>query len=163
MLFSPATELLAGASQSCWREGSLHAGSAVSLGCSFPELSAMLCISVWWCSCLWIATSPARNLLPRFPISSLRHQVGFDIIITLGCCHSLFRVDECWFTLKCLKKEQKERPRAGEMAQWVRAPDCSSEGSEFKSQQPHGGSQPSVMRSDSLFWNIWRQLQCTYI
>jgi hypothetical protein len=34
---------------------------------------------------------------------------------------------------------------AGEMAQWVRAPDCSSEGPEFKSQQPHGGSQPSVM------------------
>jgi hypothetical protein len=29
---------------------------------------------------------------------------------------------------------------AGEMAQWVRAPDCSPEGQEFKSQQPHGGS-----------------------
>jgi hypothetical protein len=28
---------------------------------------------------------------------------------------------------------------AGEMAQWVRAPDCSSKGLEFKSQQPHGG------------------------
>jgi hypothetical protein len=27
--------------------------------------------------------------------------------------------------------------------------DCSSEGPEFKSQQPHGGSQPSVMRSDT--------------
>jgi hypothetical protein len=40
---------------------------------------------------------------------------------------------------------------AGEMAQWVRAPDCSSEGPEFKSQQPHGGSQPSVTRSDPLF------------
>jgi hypothetical protein len=36
------------------------------------------------------------------------------------------------------------------MAQWVRAPDCSSEGLEFKSQHPHGGSQPSVTRSDSL-------------
>jgi hypothetical protein len=34
------------------------------------------------------------------------------------------------------------------MAQWVRAPDCSSEGPEFKSQQPHGGS-PPVMRSDA--------------
>jgi hypothetical protein len=44
--------------------------------------------------------------------------------------------------------------RAGEMAQWVRAPDCSSEGPEFKSQQPHGGSQPSVRRSDSLFWSV---------
>jgi hypothetical protein len=27
--------------------------------------------------------------------------------------------------------------------------DCSSKGPEFKSQQPHGGSQPSVMRSDT--------------
>jgi hypothetical protein len=44
--------------------------------------------------------------------------------------------------------------RAGEMAQWVRAPDCSSEGPEFKSQQPHGGSQPSVTRSDSFFWCV---------
>jgi hypothetical protein len=32
--------------------------------------------------------------------------------------------------------------------------DCSSEGPEFKSQQPHGGSQPSVMRSDSLLWCV---------
>jgi hypothetical protein len=44
--------------------------------------------------------------------------------------------------------------RAGEMAQWVRAPHCSSEGPEFKSQQPHGGSQPSVTRSDALFWSV---------
>jgi hypothetical protein len=30
----------------------------------------------------------------------------------------------------------------------IKSTDCSSEGPEFKSQQPHGGSQPSVMRSD---------------
>jgi hypothetical protein len=41
---------------------------------------------------------------------------------------------------------------AGKMAQWLRA--CSSEGPEFKSQQPHGGSQPSVMKSDALFWSV---------
>ncbi|CAO2598196.1 hypothetical protein LEMLEM_LOCUS9306, partial [Lemmus lemmus] len=29
---------------------------------------------------------------------------------------------------------------------------CSSKGPEFNSQQPHGGSQPSVMRSGALFW-----------
>jgi hypothetical protein len=34
----------------------------------------------------------------------------------------------------------------------VKSTDCSSEGPEFKSQQPHGGSQPSIMRSDALFW-----------
>jgi hypothetical protein len=48
----------------------------------------------------------------------------------------------------------KTRAWAGEMAQWVKAPDCSSKGPEFKSQQPHGGSQPSIMRSDALFWCV---------
>jgi hypothetical protein len=44
----------------------------------------------------------------------------------------------------------------------VKSADCSSKGPEFKSQQPHGGSQPSVTKSDALFWSVWRQLQCTY-
>jgi hypothetical protein len=52
------------------------------------------------------------------------------------------------------KSLKKEIEGAGEMAQQVRAPDCSSEGPEFKSQQPHGGSQPSLTRSDSLFWCV---------
>jgi len=38
------------------------------------------------------------------------------------------------------------------MAQEVKSPVCSSRGPEFNSQQPHGGSQPSVMRSGALFW-----------
>jgi hypothetical protein len=41
---------------------------------------------------------------------------------------------------------------AGEMAQRLRALTGSSKGPEFKSRQPHGGSQPSIMRSDALFW-----------
>ena len=32
----------------------------------------------------------------------------------------------------------------------VKSTDCSSEGPRFKPQQPRGGSQPSVMRSDAL-------------
>jgi hypothetical protein len=55
---------------------------------------------------------------------------------------------------KQLKKKKIEMTRAGEMAQWVRASNCSSEGVEFKSQQPHGGSQPSVRRSNTLFWSV---------
>jgi hypothetical protein len=47
----------------------------------------------------------------------------------------------------------------GEDGSVVKNADCSSEGHEFKSQQPHDGSQPSVMRSDVLFWGVWRQLQ----
>jgi hypothetical protein len=31
--------------------------------------------------------------------------------------------------------------------------DCSSRGPEFNSQQPHGGSQPSVMESDAFFFH----------
>jgi hypothetical protein len=33
----------------------------------------------------------------------------------------------------------------------VKSTDCSSRGPEFNSQQPDGGSQPSVMGSDALF------------
>jgi hypothetical protein len=33
----------------------------------------------------------------------------------------------------------------------VKNTDCSSKGPEFKSQKSHGGSQPSLMRSDALF------------
>jgi hypothetical protein len=51
-------------------------------------------------------------------------------------------------------RHEKFLSGAGEMAQWVRASDCSSKGLEFKSQQPHGGSQPSVTKSDSLFWSV---------
>jgi hypothetical protein len=36
----------------------------------------------------------------------------------------------------------------------VKSTNCSSKSPEFKPQQPHGGSQPSVMRSDALFWFI---------
>jgi hypothetical protein len=32
--------------------------------------------------------------------------------------------------------------------------DCSYKGPEFKSQQPHGGSQPSIMGSDAPFWGV---------
>jgi hypothetical protein len=33
----------------------------------------------------------------------------------------------------------------------IKSTDCSSEVLKFKFQQPHGGSQPSVMRSEALF------------
>ena len=36
----------------------------------------------------------------------------------------------------------------------IKSTDCSSRGPEFKSQQSHGGSQPSVMGSDALFWCV---------
>jgi hypothetical protein len=45
------------------------------------------------------------------------------------------------------KQTKKDDTRNGSE---VKSTDCSSEGPEFKSQQPHGGSQPFVMRSDAL-------------
>ena len=36
----------------------------------------------------------------------------------------------------------------------VKSTDCFSRGPEFQSQQPHDGSQPSVIRSDALFWYV---------
>ena len=45
------------------------------------------------------------------------------------------------------KKKKKKNSGAGEMAQQLRGP-------EFNSQQPYGGSQPSVLGSDVLFWCI---------
>ena len=37
----------------------------------------------------------------------------------------------------------------------VKSIDCSSEGPEFKFQQPQGGSQPSVMKSDALSSSVY--------
>jgi hypothetical protein len=36
----------------------------------------------------------------------------------------------------------------------VKRTDCSSEGPKFKSQQPHGGSQPCIVGSSALFWCV---------
>jgi hypothetical protein len=47
---------------------------------------------------------------------------------------------------------KKNKGRGWSDVSAVRSTGCSSRGPEFNSQQPHGGSQPSVMGSDSLFW-----------
>ena len=49
---------------------------------------------------------------------------------------------------------------AREMAQRLRALTALPR---VNSQQPHGGSQPSVMAYNALFRWVWRQLQCTHI
>jgi hypothetical protein len=50
-------------------------------------------------------------------------------------------------------KKKKVNRKAREVAQWLRAL-SSCRGPEFNSQQPHGGSQPSIMGSDALFWCV---------
>jgi hypothetical protein len=53
----------------------------------------------------------------------------------------------------------KNQNWAGEM---VKSTDCSSEGPEFNSQQPHSGSQPFVMRPDAPFWSVRSYSVLTY-
>jgi len=54
------------------------------------------------------------------------------------------------------RKEGKKERKEGDWRDGseVKSTGCSSKGPEFKSQQPHGGSQPSVMRSGALFWCV---------
>jgi hypothetical protein len=56
--------------------------------------------------------------------------------------------------MKKISNKKKAVSPAGETAQWLRAMTALPAGPEFKSQQPHGGSQPSVMGSDALFWCV---------
>ena len=65
---------------------------------------------------------PSDTLLSCFCIESLN-----SILSTSGSCLNDSDL-------------RRERKGTGEMAQWVRAPDRSSEGPEFKSQQPYGSS-----------------------
>jgi hypothetical protein len=51
-------------------------------------------------------------------------------------------------------KKQKQNQGGWRNGSAIKSTDYFSEGPEFKSQQPYGGSQPSVMRSDALFWCV---------
>jgi hypothetical protein len=57
------------------------------------------------------------------------------------------------------EKEQEEEEEEERKGGWrdgsvVKITDDSDEGPEFKSQQPHGGLQPSITRSGALFWSV---------
>ena len=52
--------------------------------------------------------------------------------------------------------EVRRTARVGEMAQRLRVLAALSRDPEFKSQQPHGVSQPSIMRSGALFEHAGR-------
>ena len=53
-----------------------------------------------------------------------------------------------------VSKKQNKQTRGWRDGSIVKSTDCSSKGPEFSSQQPHGGSQPSEMGSDALFWCV---------
>jgi hypothetical protein len=61
----------------------------------------------------------------------------------------------CFCFLKKQKKTKNNETKKGarEIGSVVKSTVCSSRGPEFNSQQTHGGSQPSIMGSEVLFWH----------
>jgi len=58
--------------------------------------------------------------------------------------------DDCHALSHTLNANLKKNKTTVGLERWLHG--CSSRGPEFNSQQPHGGSQPSVKRSDALLW-----------
>jgi hypothetical protein len=52
--------------------------------------------------------------------------------------------------LKKKPKQQQQQQKVWREGSVIEITDCSSRGPEFSFQQPHGGSQPSVMGSDAF-------------
>jgi hypothetical protein len=69
------------------------------------------------------------------------HSIGISVV---DVCVS----ENLTSTKLCNKSKRTRGWRDGSAAKNT---DCSFRGPEFKSQQPHGGSQPSVMGSDAFF------------
>jgi len=69
-----------------------------------------------------------------------RQEVGYD---------KIFRIIN-----KSLKKRKKKKMFCWRDGSAVKSTNCSSEGPEFKTQQPHGNLKRSIMRSDVLFWGV---------
>jgi hypothetical protein len=54
------------------------------------------------------------------------------------------------------KNQKKKKPKTKNKTKTKNKnkTDCFSRSPEFNSQQPHSGSQPSIMRYDALYWSI---------
>jgi len=76
--------------------------------------------------------------LPLFCLSQ-----SYELVVDVRCCELL------GVSSRCLDETKDLGWRDGSA---VKSTGCSSRGPEFKSQLPHGVSQPSVMGSDALFW-----------
>jgi hypothetical protein len=63
------------------------------------------------------------------------------------CCLMIWKTSPMYCIYNMLLRNTVAGWRDGSAC---KSTDCSSEGPEFKSQQPHDGSQPLIMRSDAL-------------
>jgi hypothetical protein len=68
--------------------------------------------------------------------------------------HRQFQLQENRHPLWAKKRSLKPSRLGWRNISAGKSTDCSSEGLEFKSQHLQGGSQPLIMRSDALFWNV---------
>jgi hypothetical protein len=104
--------------------------------------------------------------MPLIPALRRQRQADFWVRGQPGL-QSEFQDSQGYTEKPCLKKQNKTKQNktkqnsifsgAREMAQQLRT-DCLSRGPEFNSQQPHSGSQPSVMGFNALLWCVWKQL-----
>jgi hypothetical protein len=99
-------------------------------------------------SVLSFPLSPSFSLLLLVKIQLIDLKIGV-LAISLGSVTK----DQTEVLLKNAFKEILLNLGAGESSV-VKSTDCSSRGPEFNSQQPHGGSQPSVKRSVAFFWCV---------
>jgi hypothetical protein len=77
---------------------------------------------------------------------------------------SRFDASQGYIDRPCLRGERERKKYTSRAGKMVKITDCLSRGPEFNSQQLHGGSQPSVIGSDALFWCVSKQWQqCTHI
>jgi hypothetical protein len=85
----------------------------------------------------------------RQPESSAVHATTIPILGRLRQGDQEFKAGMGHTVRTCHKKIREGGWRDGSEG---KSTDCSSKGPVFKFQQPHGGSQTSVMKSDALFW-----------
>lgn len=113
-------------------------------------------LSTCVCSLFFLQSSPCH--------CSLRHKLGgwrrriaphprpFRLRVEFQACLD-DRTGPCF-------KNKSEGWRSGSVG---KSTDCPPMGPEFKFLQLHGGSPPPIMRSEALFWCVWRQKQRTYV
>ena len=105
-------------------------------------------------SYLCLLQPSSENLLPTVNGSEYRdHSSALCTMLTLGTLSP-----KLYVSIKPpspgLRNTMEEKSGGWRDGSAVKSTDCSSRGHEFKSQQPHGGSQPSVMKSDVPFWCV---------
>jgi hypothetical protein len=86
--------------------------------------------------------------MPLIPALGRQRQAGFWVQGQTGL-QSEFQDSQGYTEKPCLEKPKNQKIKNKVRGWWDsegKSTDCSSEGPEFKSQQPHGGSQPSITK-----------------